>query len=240
VQVPFFGELYRRTTAFLMSPEVTRAESLFIRTQLQLEVGTHVLDLGCGAGRHLQALSGVGTGLVGLDFDRTALSEARRFAAAVAGDLRALPFRTAAFHACYCWYSTLFVFSEEENGRALAEAARVLRPGGRLLLQSVNPARLREAPVASFEAPLPDGARVREESRFDPATGRDEGTRTLILPSGEERWGRYSIRYYSLGELEERLGPSGLQLERAFGSVCGEPFDESSLDLIVLARRNGS
>src|SRR5690606_9420758 len=123
--VPFFGELYRRTTAPLLHPEVTRVEAGFIASTLGFGAGDRVLDLGCGQGRHLARLHGTGATLVGLDFDRESLQEAGRWSRAVQGDLRALPFRTGSFEAIFCWYSTLFVFDEEGNRAALAEAARV-------------------------------------------------------------------------------------------------------------------
>lgn len=235
--VPFFGELYRRTTGPLLSPPVTAEEARFIAATLELRSGDEVLDLGCGEGRHLEALRGSGARAFGLDFDAGSLREASRWAAPIQGDLRALPLRSNRLPAIYCWYSTLFVFDEEENRAALAEAARVLAPGGRLLIQSVNPDRLRESPQARFEKVLPDGARVVDEARFDVTRGVDEGRRTLEIPGVETLCASWSIRYYSLPELTRMLQQQGLRLERTFGGADGRPFTTDSLDLIALASK---
>ncbi|MFN7134591.1 MAG: class I SAM-dependent methyltransferase, partial [Myxococcales bacterium] len=100
-QVPFFGELYRRTTAPLLRAEVTRAEAAFIRRTLPSE--RRVLDLGCGEGRHLAALQGAPGVRFGLDFDPVAVGAARAWATLVQGDLRRLPFADGSFDAIYCW-----------------------------------------------------------------------------------------------------------------------------------------
>lgn len=236
LEVPFFGDFYRRTTGAFLSADVTAAEASFIGGILSRGPSRRVLDLGCGEGRHLARLASSGTALTGVDIDRRSLATASRFACAVQGDLRRLPFGAATFDAAYCWYSTLFVFDEEGNRRALSEAARVLVPGGRLLVQSINPERLARTPEACFEAVLPDGSRVEERARYDPSTGRDEGRRTLLTPAGEALCGRYSIRYYSLPELERLCRLAGLRVAEVFGGVGEEAFLEAeSLDLIVLA-----
>ncbi len=238
-EVPFFGEFYRRTTSPLLAPEVTRAEASFIARALALRPGARALDLGCGEGRHLAELQGTGARLFGLDSDPGSLSEARRHAAAVAGDLRALPFRAGAFDAAYCWYSTLFIFSEPENRRALAEASRALARGGAFLFQSVNPERLAEQPAARFEEELADGSLLSERAQYDAARGRDEGERTLHLPSGDVLCARYAVRYYSLLELAGLFNEVNLRIVRAFGGVGAGAFARDSLDLIVLAVKEG-
>jgi len=232
-EVSFFGEFYRRTTAPFLSPMVTREEGLFLGSHL--EAG-RTLDLGCGEGRHLEVLSR--PGLVGLDFDPGALAVAQRFAPVVCGDLRALPFPARAFEGCFCWYSTLFVFDEAGNQRALEEAARVLRPGGRFLFQTVNPAHLAAQPEASFERRLPDGSLLRERSAFDLEAGVDRGLRTLVSPEGEACCARYALRYYRLDELVPRFQAAGLRVLQTFGSVLGEAFGPDSSDLLVLASRD--
>jgi SAM-dependent methyltransferase len=236
-EVPFFGELYRRTTAPLLSAQVTRAEARFIAATLGVGAGVRVLDVGCGEGRHLELLQPDGARLYGVDLDRVSLASARRFAQVVGGDLRALPLASASLDAAFCWYSTLFVFDEEGNRQALCEIARVLRAGGRFLFQTVNALALAAQPTARFERRLPDGSIVREESRFDPETGVDEGTRTLEQPDKESLRARYRLRYYRSAELARLFDSCGLRIEETYGGVGGEAFAPEGLDLIALAAR---
>ena len=98
------------------------------------DVGTHpvVLDLGCGTGVVLSELSTWATP-VGLDMSALALGfcRSRGLARLALGDGTAMPFADGSFDAMI----GLDVFEHiEDDARAFAEAYRVLRPGGRLVL----------------------------------------------------------------------------------------------------------
>jgi ubiquinone/menaquinone biosynthesis C-methylase UbiE len=100
------------------------------------------LDLGTGTGRNLQ-LFRPGVRAVALDPDRANLSRARARGPGVPLVLaraEALPFRAGAFDTVVCG---LVLCSVDDPARALAEARRVLRPGGALrLLEHVRAAGL--------------------------------------------------------------------------------------------------
>jgi len=94
--------------------------------------GRDVLDLACGAGVVAEAALARGLRPVGLDFSPAMLAEVRRRLPEVElreGDAEALPFADASFDAVV---SSFGIHHVERPRRALAEARRVLRPGGRL------------------------------------------------------------------------------------------------------------
>ncbi len=107
-----------------------------------------ILDVGCGTGINLLELArvlGPCRELVGLDLSAGMLDVARRKAASAGvaatfhvGDAEALPLPDASFdlvvcNSAYHWFP--------DRARAMTEMARVLRPGGQLLLGSLaNPA----------------------------------------------------------------------------------------------------
>jgi SAM-dependent methyltransferase len=92
------------------------------------------LDVGCGAGGTLSALSRQGD-WVGVDVDPAALrlSRQRGLAQLAGGAAEALPFRTGTFAACLC-LDLLYHRNVGSEGGALRECHRVLRPGGLLLV----------------------------------------------------------------------------------------------------------
>jgi SAM-dependent methyltransferase len=98
-----------------------------------------VLDLGCGPGGVMAAVvrRWPGARVVGVDIAARMLAEARRGwtasppPALVRADAAALPFAAGVFDAVT---SHSFLYLAPDRDAVLAEAGRVLRPGGRLLL----------------------------------------------------------------------------------------------------------
>jgi SAM-dependent methyltransferase len=95
------------------------------------------LDLGCGGGSYLDALAATGRTVVGLDRSADQLRYARRRSAnVVSGDGAALPFPDGSFGAVAAiWIST----DVDDFTAVLAEAARILRPGGLVAFYGVHP-----------------------------------------------------------------------------------------------------
>ena len=93
--------------------------------------GTRLLDVATGPGYVASRAAARGGEPVGLDFSETMLAHARTQAADVEfvhGDATALPFADASFDAVVAAFLLLHLGTPE---RAVAEAARVLRQGGR-------------------------------------------------------------------------------------------------------------
>ncbi len=92
--------------------------------------GSKALDLCCGQGNVTQALNARGCLVTGVDFSKTMLEVAQHRvpgADFVAADAQTLPFTDASFDIVV---SNLGICHVPDQPRALAEAKRVLRPGG--------------------------------------------------------------------------------------------------------------
>lgn len=115
-----------------------------IADRLAPEPGDHVLDAGCGYGYHTVRLASQGLRVTGLDFSEAALARARATIRQAGmgsrirlqpGDLLAMPFADASFQHVNCWGVLMHIPDLE---RALVELARVLQPGGKLVITENN------------------------------------------------------------------------------------------------------
>ena len=143
--------------------------------------GGRVLDAGCGAGRIARHLSDRGLDVVGTDLSpgmiRMAAVEDPDLPVAVASTHQ-LPFAGNVFDGVMLWYSTIHAPAAEQ-ARLLGEAARVLRPGGHLVIAFQAGSGVRE--VGAGGGPPTEIPLVRH--LLDPTAMRD-----LLAAAGlEER-----------------------------------------------------
>jgi ubiquinone/menaquinone biosynthesis C-methylase UbiE len=98
------------------------------------------LDAACGTGRHAAHLVASGHAVVGVDRSAAMLAVARRKlpqAEFRVGDMTALPLDDGSVDVAVC---ALALTHLPDPGPAIAELARVVRPGGRIVLSDAHPA----------------------------------------------------------------------------------------------------
>jgi ubiquinone/menaquinone biosynthesis C-methylase UbiE len=104
----------------------------------ELPLGRAV-DAACGTGRHTRRLAELGHDVLGVDTTRAMLDRARATAPRarfVIGDLRALPVAPASVDLVTC---SLALDHAPDLLTPVAEMARVVRPGGRVIISDVHP-----------------------------------------------------------------------------------------------------
>jgi len=104
-----------------------------LRSFLAPAAGDRIIDLGCGSGRALLWNRDWPAHAVGIDIAPFFAQESRREVDLLLGDLRRLPFADATFTKAYS-LDVLEHLSPEALRGMLAEAARVLAPGGELFV----------------------------------------------------------------------------------------------------------
>lgn len=131
-------EVYRHWRTSRLGTITDALEEALLLELIESPAGLRILDAGCGDGALATALAGHGADVTGVDADPGMLTAARARAEAmglpvafVEGDIRALPFPDASFDVIVAVTVLCFV---PDTPRAVCEMARVLRPGGRIVI----------------------------------------------------------------------------------------------------------
>lgn len=227
--------VFLETTRRFAPPSLARDDVRLALELAQVEPGKPVADLGCGYGRHLTALMLAGHTPLGIDRSPLLLREAQRTGAPLLrADLRALPLHEGTLSAAFCFYSSMFLGTHEDARAALAEAARVLRPRGSLVITTDNPVRLAARPSAELAEDVPGLGRVVEHSAYDAAANVDTVTKKVTTPGGEVLSATFVIRYYPPPELAALARAAGLELIRLSPDA---PLDEATPQLVALLEK---
>lgn len=234
----WFGRAYLELYPHRDEEEAARAVRLY-RERAGLPAGARVLDLACGAGRHLQRLRAAGLRAVGIDLSAPLLDEARRRPGVegclIRADMRGLPFAAGTFDGLVNFFTSFGYFlTPEEDIEVLREIRRVLRPGAPFLMDYLHAAwvidRLDPESVSEI-----NGTPVRQTRwvEGDQVFKRIEigGTAGREPEVYHER-----VRLYSPEALRGLLRAHGLEATSTFGGYDGTPFGTDSARLLLMGR----
>jgi len=182
-----------------MAEEFSASRAAFWEELLPLadyaKEGMQVLDLGCGNGRFYPVLKKRNIVYTGVDYSRGLLEEARHLhpdALFREGDATLLPLRDKSFDVIYSFAVIHHIPSHALRKKFIEEAARVLRPGGMLILTSWY-----------LWQPAHFGKLALSMNPFSP---RDRGD--LMLTFGKKKHPRY-VHAFTERELQKLLETGG-------------------------------
>jgi 2-polyprenyl-3-methyl-5-hydroxy-6-metoxy-1,4-benzoquinol methylase len=228
--------------------ELTRREVDFLEQALPLTGVETILDLACGGGRHAIELARRGYTVEGIDAAAPVIAYAQQRAQELGttarfavGDMRTYADEER-FDVVLVMNSSIGFFDDATNRTVLTNAARALAPGGKLLLQCLNPYQ-----IATYLQTFRTGwyqlgqGYVLRQSHFDPRSATllidyrylDPAQGLEVVHPGDR------IRLYGFPELTALLEQVGLRPHSVFGDALlpPVPFDEESQWQVVVARK---
>lgn len=231
----WFGEEYLRLYPHRDEEDAARLVAL-IDGRLGV-AQRRLLDLACGPGRHAAQFTARGARVVGVDLSLTLLVRARRrgvVTALVRADMRALPFRDRTFEIVVNLFTSFGYFADDaQHRRVLADAARLLQPGGAFVLDYLNAGAVRARLVPDEERHVGDrhvaiARRITADGRF---------VVKEIRLADEARSFVERVRLFSPEDLERLLGEAGLRVRERFGDYEGAPLTDGAPRAILFAER---
>ncbi len=206
-----------------------------------------VLDLGCGSGRLLPALSEVGSIVVGLDYSPELLELAAQavqplcHVTLVQGDMRRLPalLPGTQFQLIVRAYTSLGYFDRQQEGDILRACHALTSADGRILIDTFNAGWFRIHGRIERSSAV-DGFVLEESYHWDEATRcvhchwryRDGEQVLQEIP--------FVLGGYELADVDALLHEAGWQRERLIRDIaCLDPVSDShGLErLVVVARK---
>ena len=127
--------------------------------------------------------------------------------------------------------------TDRDDQKCLEAARKGLKPGGRLLLDTLN----REWIMRHFEPNYWEqgeegkGAVVLDALSFDFEKGRLDNRRTIVGSDGKRTPSFLSLRVYALTELKTQLEHAGLAYRQSWGGFDGSAYGMDSPRLVTLA-----
>ena len=227
-----------------LTPERTAQEIDFILSEIDIPACGHILDVGCGPGRHSIELAQRGYRVVGIDPSATMINAAlsRASAAGVPPSFQQVAgedfVSDTTFDVAICLFTTLGQIEDQEDNRQLvSQVAKYLKPEGFLVV---------EVPQRDWLA-----ANLKPNDRFGADDHYTDIVRqlnivgdtvtevfTLVSPDDKQL---YVLRYrlYSPAELRTLFEDAGLEIVAIFGGYDKSPLTPESPVMLAIAQNNG-
>lgn len=243
---PWYVEAFRsdyRDVYAHRNLDAARSETEWLATSVLTNTNGPILDDCCGFGRHSLALAERGFTVLGIDLSFDLLrsssdlpnAETHLAGRLAQADMRRLPFQDDAFSAVVNLFTSFGYLGDDGDAAALSEMTRVLRPGGTLVMDLMNPSRIRSSLRPSSREER-DGIVLESRRSLEDGGRRVVKEVDLTLADGTSRSWREDVRMYEPDEINGRLAALGLTVAQRAGSFAGEAYDpETSERQIVVA-----
>ena len=245
-----FFDVHAAEVMFDLHARPTKKEVAQVLRRSRLKRESEVLDLACGLGRHSIEFARQGMRVTGLDYSPVYVKEARKRVKAaklqdrieiIRGDMKNLSphFEPERFDAVVSLFNSFGYFDRRKDDlKVLKEMARILKPGGLLVLNTLNLQGVIRRLLGHGQT---EGLFMWHEKKpryfvldkafYDKKTRRTQCQWTLIdvrRRNPKVLRLEFGQNVYSHEDFKRALRPLGLKVIQVWGRLQGEPFDKNT------------
>jgi ubiquinone/menaquinone biosynthesis C-methylase UbiE len=229
----------------------TLGECDFLERELNYNKSLHILDVGCGTGRHSIELTKRGYTITGIDFSDAQLQRAKDKATLehldipfIQADARELPFKgefDAAIMLCEGGFPLME--TDRENAQILQSVSRALKDEALFIFTTLNGLFPLCNSLNDFYDANKDTGATCDSSHFDVLTMRDRNITQFTDDDHIEHTIHSNERYYLPSEITWLLGDLGFSTVELFGAHLGafnrdHPLTKDDFEMLVVAQKN--
>ncbi|MBM4169398.1 MAG: class I SAM-dependent methyltransferase [Ignavibacteria bacterium] len=247
----WYEELFDHSAGSYEEEEFTKGTSGevdFIEAEIRYDTSKKILDIGCGTGRHSIELASRGYDVVGIDLSEAMLKKARQRAIQAGVTVEFLRQDARTLHVetpfdvvmMVCEGGFPLMETDEMNYQILRSAASALKPGGKLILTTLNGLFPLFHSIRDFVNQGTTG--VSRANTFDLLTFRDHSTYEFVDDEGKTRRLQCSERYYVPSEMHWLLTSLGFQNITICGCDIGKwsrdlPLTTDHFEMLIVAEK---
>ena len=242
----YFEKPFIRTPFFkALTPERNLSETRDLEGLCNFSKDDLILDHGCGQGRHCSQLTEDGFSVIGFDYSKTLLNLAIReknvrnlVIPYIRGDMLYLPIKDSLFDWALSLFGSFGYLSDRENVEVLSEIRRVLKPGGKLVLDIWNKDAVLKKYGDDQKHEIGKDQYFIQKCRFDHDVNRMYVDRYFTGPGTEEKYS-VSFRVYTRDEISEILTDLRFEILDFRGSFSSSEITTNSRSMVIVATKAG-
>lgn len=234
-----FGQIYLDGFLPLYSSEKTKIEVDCVVKQMNLKKGDSVLDISCGSGRHSLVFAKKGLQVVGVDYSKEVLNEARKNAKMnnlsikfVKQDIRKLKIEKK-FDGAVMLGNSFGYFNEKDNEKVVANIAKILKKNGKFFLDLPNTAGMFRNLSAKSKHKIPGGYMIATNKSFDPVSCILFMEWEVVVNNKKDILNG-QFRLYLLPEIIKLFEKYSLKFKKVFGSYSNDKYTIDTPRMLVV------
>ncbi len=229
--------LYSHRSLTEATKQIAFLNETFAKIGKPFNDSANLLDIACGAGRHLEALRELGVTACGIDLSETLINEAlKKNLNATLADMRNVPFTDETFSHLISMFTSFGYFdTDREHISLLSEWRRVIKPQGSIFIDYLNKSFVIDnlVPTTIEER---DG-KIITQKRYIKNSRINKDITITNKETNESQHFKESVQMYNYPEMQSLLQAANLTIKDTFGDFNGSAYNENSNRLLIFANR---